>query len=263
MTKRRCFPIPMFVLSCALAATQSGRCASSVDDPQSSRQAAGLDLPSGAIESMEQANAALDAVAKERTRADAEYKSRQSECYRKFLATPCQEREKKLYQKRIAELAAIELKASRFSRQERNRQVEERRRTAEQERTRSAEQRATSEQSPERTRPAAQQPPAPKQEKTARTAALELKPRRAPPIRPIDDAKTRRLSAEKYQKAQREAAERRERTAKARAEKVAKRAQKQAQKQARQQAQQSKKGASPIPAAAERGPALPSEMPER
>ena len=254
MTQSSGCRIAMIVFLCTLGAAQAGWCASPADEPQSSREAAGSEVPSGAIESVEQANAALEAAAKERTRADAEYKARKSECFSKFLATPCVEREKKLYQNRIAKLHAVELTANRFLRQERSRQVEQRRRTTEEERARSAEQHATAAaQKQEKTPQAPVRRTAPKQEKSARTPSMESKHRHAPAVRAVDDAQTRRLNAEKYQKKETEAAERREMTAKTRAEKIEKRERKAAQREADQR----KKAGISIPAVPENRPASP------
>ena len=224
-----------FFLSLAQLAAATGN----TDDPAALRTR----FPPGSIQSREQAETALAAAAAERKRADADYKSRQRACYKKFQVNACLDDEHASHQKVADQITALELEANRFQRSAKSREIEGRRRSADEERARQAEAVAATEAKNrkaylEKQADAEQQQAHRELEQANRKAVAAKQANKASDTkRRIDDPEMRHLNAQKQSDKERDAAERRARMAKERERKVADRAKREQARMAKQQAQ--------------------------
>lgn len=107
----------------ALLAASFGMSAIAQQAPNAARPVAER-LPPGSIRSVEEADAALAAAAKERAEIEARYLSEEQACHPKFFATSCIEQAKERRRQAVSSLRPVEIAANTFKRQARLEQRE-------------------------------------------------------------------------------------------------------------------------------------------
>jgi hypothetical protein len=191
------------------------------------------------VASVEEADARLAQVAKDRAAAEGEYAASEQVCYSKFFVNNCLDKAKELRRARLVELRAIEIDANRFKRKS---AVELRDRELEDRNERDAREVASR----------AANPPAPRTGNADKARAQPLKT--LPAQRQAEHAAREQQRAaqsaaqagerakkvEEYEKKQVDAAERQQRVADKQADRAAKRAQREADEAAKKAAEAEK-----------------------
>ncbi|MUI14998.1 hypothetical protein GJV26_21385 [Massilia dura] len=193
----------------------------------------------GPVRSVEQADAQLAQVAKDRAAAESEYAASEQVCYAKFFVNNCLDKAKELRRARLAELRTMEIDANYFKRKHdvglRDRELEDRnQRDAVESASRAANPPAP------RVNPADKPRPQPAKTLPAQKQAEHAAREQQHTAQAAAEAGERAKKVEEYRQKQAEAAERQKRVAEKKADREAKRARREADEAAKKAAEAEK-----------------------
>ncbi len=193
----------------------------------------------GPVRSVEQADAQLAQVAKERAAAESEYAASEQVCYAKFFVNNCLDKAKELRRARLAELRTLEIDANYFKRKH---DVELRDRELEDRNQRDAVESASRAANPPapRVNPADKPRPQPARTLPAQKQAEHASREQQHTAQAAAEAGKRTKKVEEYRQKQAEASERQKRVAEKKADREAKRARREADEAAKKAAEAEK-----------------------
>jgi hypothetical protein len=193
----------------------------------------------GPVRSVEQADAQLAQVAKDRAAAESEYAASEQVCYAKFFVNNCLDKAKELRRARLAELRTMEIDANYFKRKH---DVELRDRELEDRNQRDAVESASRAANPPapRVNPADKPRPQPAKTLPAQKQAEHAAREQQHNAQAAAEAGERAKKVEEYRQKQAEAAERQKRVAEKKADREAKRARREADEAAKKAAEAEK-----------------------
>jgi hypothetical protein len=191
------------------------------------------------VQSVEQADALLAQVARDRAVAESEYAASEQVCYSKFFVNNCLDKAKELRRARLAALRTAEIDANYFKRKQ---VVEQRDHELEDRNQRDAKEEASRAVNPPKPRvnPADRPRPQPSRTLPAQKQAEHAAREQQNAAREAAEAGTRAKKVEEFQQKQVEAAERQKRVAEKQADRAAKRARREADEAAKKAAEAEK-----------------------